>query len=172
VSLPIASSTEEGSHAHGIRCRNCGRIALEFIGTNFVDTNGEVTDLPPIGHVHMSKLPWTQSERDHTTIDRANPTCQYCNNPVQTRNHLFFVSKNLVHIATYNASVNKAHKELMARRRSGVQLGKDPVPGDLGSANYDSAHGRVIITPEARERALEHSDRQKLDKLYETMNDR
>lgn len=58
------------------QCRYCGGVALEFVGSKFVDFDGNESDVPD-PNTMLRDLPWTQSVAK-TPPDRENPTCQHC----------------------------------------------------------------------------------------------
>jgi hypothetical protein len=63
----------------GVRCTECNKVALFFVGEEWTMPNGEVVDIPP--PLPHNQILWSQTLPPHQ-IDRVSPKCQNCGVPV------------------------------------------------------------------------------------------
>lgn len=76
VFIPAGDLTRvaEGFHEWGLRCTECNRIALFFVGSKWSVDGIEHSEPPVLPHY---KIAWTQ-HLPPSEIDRNAPRCQYC----------------------------------------------------------------------------------------------
>lgn len=70
----------EGRYKYGVRCTQCNKVALMFVGDKWRDPEGGERTLPPL-YLHHSRVAWTQ-DLPTEKINRNAPTCQSCGHPV------------------------------------------------------------------------------------------
>lgn len=76
VFIPAGDLTRvtDGSHEWGLRCTECNKIALFFVGSKWNVNGTEHTEPPILPHY---KIAWTQ-HLPPSEIDRNTPRCQHC----------------------------------------------------------------------------------------------
>jgi len=74
VAIPLGdlSAIATGDHKWGLRCTKCNKVALYFIGTEWM-FGEEKVDVPPA----LPEIAWTQHLHPDQ-IDRHSPRCQHC----------------------------------------------------------------------------------------------
>lgn len=85
--VPVVDPKGGDQRVYGYRCKHCGKIALEFVGTSFDVGNGQMIDHPPSG-LAISRLPWVQPLLPPNMVKREQPICQQpqCFQPVALHN--------------------------------------------------------------------------------------
>ncbi len=124
ISIPdvVNSDTEI---RFGYLCTHCGKIALEFVGTTFVDYQGVSHDTIPVG-VRFADLPWRQS-LPQQRVNRMVPNCQHCHQHV-THDLYVPTRKRIVDVQAWSASRLKAREQRDAMLRRIAESPASDVP--------------------------------------------
>lgn len=86
VNMPIFGEDQarEGSlSVYGYKCKGCGDIALEFVGSQFAWRDGS-TDPKPDPQIPMSEQPIMQSRQGGSIANRTAIRCQCCGTTIHT----------------------------------------------------------------------------------------
>lgn len=124
ISIPdvVNSDTEI---RFGYLCTHCGKIALEFVGTSFVDYQGVSHDTIPVG-VRFADLPWRQN-LPQQRVNRMVPNCQHCHQHV-THDMYVPTRKRIVDVQAWSASRIRAREERSAMLRRIAEAPISDVP--------------------------------------------
>ena len=136
-----ADLDDPGDSTWGLRCRNCNRVALRFLGTRW---NG--FPVPPAG-TRLRDLPWTQ---DNCVPNRDNPNCQWCGAGPNLGTSGGILPPGKPH---YGIVMLKGHEQLSD---SDIELVKETYP-DFEVEDYEARHEQAYSKAEARRIRNEHA---------------
>jgi hypothetical protein len=125
VAVPQGDLTamSEGRHDWGLRCTDCGKIALYFVGTKWTFRDQVVTDEPPpLPHYEIA---WMQ-DLPPSEIDRHTPRCQHCAVPVRMNSDDTFnrERRRIVRLSDWTDSRDKRYDtRAAAKNNAAASLG-------------------------------------------------
>lgn len=116
MSIPVLSDGEVALK-YGYRCCHCQAIALFFVGSEFVDLDGEVIDRPST-RIPIDMIPWMQELEPHE-IRRDAPVCQEraCAQPINLVGRML-KERLIVDVEQYIKSRELEQRERELRRRN------------------------------------------------------
>lgn len=124
VAVPQGDLTAmaEGQHQWGLRCTDCGRIALYFVGSKWAFRDQVVTEPPALPHYEIA---WMQ-DLPPSEIDRHTPRCQHCAVPVRLNSDDTFnrERKRIVQLSEWVDSRDKRYDtRAAAKNNAAASLG-------------------------------------------------
>lgn len=131
-----------GIYTWGVRCTECNKVGLYFIGDKWRDGQGGTVSEPP-GLPH-NRIAWTQTAVQSQFIDRNVPRCQHCRVDLPLNPDLSFnrARGRIVRVKSFEASRDKSfsRQEVQAlQSRVNKGLAENPEAGAQGySANYNT----------------------------------
>lgn len=142
-----------GIYKWGVRCSECNKVGLYFIGDRWRDGQGGTVDVPP--GVPHNRIAWTQTAIQSQFIDRVTPRCQHCrvDLPLNPDGSFNRARGRIVPVKDFEDARDKsfdrkAVQALQSRVNKG--LAENPEAGAQGySANYNTRDERVSETIEA-----------------------
>jgi hypothetical protein len=144
----------------GYRCRHCNGLSLTFLGSRFIDGQGNEVQEPP-QNVPIAMLPWVQ-DGDPTKINRHAPCCQnaHCGQPVNLDAGKFVHAKLLVNIQSWQAS-----RAAVPVRRSKNRMGGTSAPEALDESWPKTPKVGDLVASSTRQRAESIAAQHGLDGL-------
>ena len=132
----------------GYRCKTCNGIGLEFIGSAFVDHEGNEIATVPVT-VSCESVPWQQSRLPSGKVNRRNPKCQCCGADIYLSRYRF-IPRYVVMIEEYEAAKEDERKRIN-RLRGGLTA--DAIqrwnPADAGLKQPDGSEINLSDKPGA-----------------------
>lgn len=159
--LPYGGADTTQKRKWGLRCKQCGEMAMEFLGYEFIDHNGNKTKFPP-SQVCIEMLPWTQPVMPPMEVDRYNPKCQHCKTAVLLNNRFIF-PKSVVDMAEYH----RKRDEMFSSARKGAAHTLAPVTAGE-SGGFQRATPEQIASFLADEQGGEPSVREAVQQVVHT----
>lgn len=132
----------QGKHKYGLRCTQCQRIALYFVGDTWTIDGIVYDEPPPVPH---RRVAWTQNLPSHE-IDRNEPRCQHCKVPVPLQpDGSFMRDRRLTLMEKWNDSRDQRYDKAKAKdvvkqaTKIASQVPKELAPTGVGTENFNAS---------------------------------